>query len=525
VEIMTESSKRHSRRNLVKSLVAGTVATAIGTGNGSTSFAQDGSPTPQALRTPILQGDPISIFDSGAELPADDVTMTWLENGSGPRTDFMIAFFEKYHEAHPNITVKYDHFPIPDQQQLLSVSIQNNTLPDVFQPAPSIPGTQLVSQGLVAPLDDIIPNFAEWRSGFPANTFFEGINVFNGKTYTFPITSNQWLTEALLFNTGYMQEAGFDPIASPMSWDDFREVARKITDAGKGQYFGLIIGGQQTNTLGEIVSQFAELAGAKGGDLNWETGEYNFNRDEYAAAIELLVAINQDGSFFPGSMQLSNSAAREQFPQGVAGMMLQGQWNIPQWATRNPDFTFDVAFQPLADPKTAMRLTYGPGGANPRFVSAETKVPTVAGDVLHYLGSPEGQIAWGTVTQGSDPPLFQVAREAAASDPRMQRVNQLTEQWMVLAPSPAVRNPGVAQVNLEMRPLTPDLGELVQGLLVGQLSDAKEALQDLQDRANAELDRAIKAAQDKGAEVSRDDWIFPNWNPAEDYSAEMYQAL
>jgi multiple sugar transport system substrate-binding protein len=172
-----------------------------------------------------------------------------------------------------------------------------------------------------------------------------------------------------------------------------------------------------------------------------------------------------------------------------------------------------------------MRLTYGPGGANPRYVSAKTKVPTVAGDVLHYLGSPEGQIAWGTVTQGSDPPLFQVAREAAASDPRMQRVNQLTEQWMVLAPSPAVRNPGVAQVNLEMRPLTPDLGELVQGLLVAQLSDVKSALQDLQDRANAELDRAIKAAQDKGADVSRDDWIFPNWNPAEDYSEEMYQTL
>ena len=39
------------------------------------------------------------------------------------------------------------------------------------------------------------------------------------------------------------------------------------------------------------------------------------------------------------------------------------------------------------------------------------------------------------------------------------------------------------------------------------------------------LDRAIKAAQDNGAEVSRDDWVFPNWNPMEDYGLEMYDEL
>jgi multiple sugar transport system substrate-binding protein len=206
-------------------------------------------------------------------------------------------------------------------------------------------------------------------------------------------------------------------------------------------------------------------------------------------------------------------------------MMLQGQWNIPQWATRNPDFTFDVAFQPLSDPGTQGRLSYGPGGANQRFVSASSQLLAVAGDILHYLGSVEGQIAWGKHTQGSDPPLFQVAREASASDPRMQRVNELTAQWMVLGPSPAVRNPGVAQVNLEIRPLTPNLGEVVQGLFTGQLSDIGAALQDLQDRANAELDRAIEAAREMGAEVSRDDWVFPNWNPAADYTNDMYQEL
>jgi multiple sugar transport system substrate-binding protein len=177
------------------------------------------------------------------------------------------------------------------------------------------------------------------------------------------------------------------------------------------------------------------------------------------------------------------------------------------------------------DTSTSNRLTYGPGGANPRFVSATTEQPAVAGDILHFLGTLEGQIAWGTDTQGSDPPLFAEARAASAEDPRMQRVNKLTEEWMVLAPSPAVRNPGVALVELERRPLTPNLGELVQGAFTGQVSDIKAAMQDLQDRANAELDQAINAAQGKGAEVSRDDWIFANWDSTQDYTEELYKDL
>jgi multiple sugar transport system substrate-binding protein len=78
---------------------------------------------------------------------------------------------------------------------------------------------------------------------------------------------------------------------------------------------------------------------------------------------------------------------------------------------------------------------------------------------------------------------------------------------------------------MERRALSPNFGQVVQGLLTGQISDVKAAMEDLQARSDAELDRAIKAAQDKGAEVSRDDWVFPNWDPTVDYTEEMYADL
>lgn len=76
-----------------------------------------------------------------------------------------------------------------------------------------------------------------------------------------------------------------------------------------------------------------------------------------------------------------------------------------------------------------------------------------------------------------------------------------------------------------MQPVQPDFGQVVQGIFTGQLSDARAALTDLQSREDAELERAIEAARANGAQVTRDDWVFPNWDPTRDYVEADYAAL
>ena len=78
---------------------------------------------------------------------------------------------------------------------------------------------------------------------------------------------------------------------------------------------------------------------------------------------------------------------------------------------------------------------------------------------------------------------------------------------------------------IEQKPMTPNFGAIIQGIYTGQIGDAKKAMQDLTDRADKELERAIKAAQAKGAQVARDDYVFPNWDPAKDYTEADYAAL
>jgi multiple sugar transport system substrate-binding protein len=159
------------------------------------------------------------------------------------------------------------------------------------------------------------------------------------------------------------------------------------------------------------------------------------------------------------------------------------------------------------------------------WVNADTKYPEIAGDMFHYLGSEEGQRQFATITNGSDRPMLDSAIESAELDDRVRAAYGIFDEQLRVAPSPAVRNPDVELVFRAQKRLSPNLGELIQGLLAGQISDVKAAMQDLQDRSEAGLDAAIAEAKDKGAEVSRDDWVFPNWDPARDYTQEDYDAL
>jgi len=476
----------------------------------------------------------IVIPDSGIEIPSDDITFRWIDSG-----DLKALFYREFHaaymEKYPNIEIQYDALPWPEINRIVPLGVQSGDAHDIFAMPQDIPSTQAVAEGWVAPLDDLIPNFEEWKGRFPLGSFIDGVHVFDGLTYTFPQTSSKRYWSMTFYNTEIMEQAGYDLEAERLTWDQFREAARVVTEQGQGQYYGLILGGQSADRFGTYVRNLARMAGASSGgsvgfdDIDWRTGEFVYTSDEYLAAIELLMAINDDGSIFPGSMSLSEAEARAQFPQGVAGMILEGPWNIPQWQTDHPDFSFGLVSQPVPNSGEALPMTYEETGSNQLWIYADSPYKEIAGDMFSYIGSVEGQVAIMAATGGNlramIPEAVEIAQETVELDPYASTALALYDEQLRLGPMVTVRNPAATQVALEGRALQPNLGQVVQGLLTGQLSDPQAAMQDLQDRANAELERAIAAAQESGAEVSRDDFVFPNWDPTQDYTAEMYEEL
>ncbi len=473
----------------------------------------------------------IVIPDFGVELPTDDITFRWIDSGD-LKALFYTEFHAAYTAAHPNIEIQYDPLPWTEINQIVPIGVQSGDAHDIFAMPQGVPSSQAVAEGWVAPLDDIVPNFEEWKARFPVGSFIDGVHVFDGLTYTFPQTSAKRYWTMNFFNKEITEAAGYDMENERLTWDTYREALQKITEQGQGQYFGTIFGGKGGDRLGTFVRNLGRQAGAASGgsvgfeDIDWRTGEFVYTSDEYLAALDLLIAINDDGSIFPGSMSLSEAEARAQFPNGIAGVILEGPWNIPAWQNDYPDFGFGLASQPIPNGDVNVPLTYEETGSNQLWVYANSDYKQVAGDMFAYIGSVEGQVAIMATTGGNLrallPEAVEIAQASVDLDPIASTALALYDEQMRLGPMVTVRNAEAAAVALERQPLSPNLGEIVQGILTGQISDPRAAMEDLQSRANAELDRAIAAAQEKGASVSRDDFIFSDWDPNEEYTAEKY---
>jgi len=482
----------------------------------------------------------LTIPSQGASLPEGDVTFRWVDTG-GLRAGYWENFFiPTWRKAHPNISFEYEQQPPQRIAEIVPLGIRNGTVQDVFVMPNTITGAQAVAEGWVRPLDDLIPDFEAWKAEFPEGLFLEGLNVFDGKTYTVPIESASNYGTALYFNQQVMETAGFDP-TEQLSYEDYREAARKITEQGNGQVYGVTLGAEPRILTRQIVTM-ATIAGQPMNEdgMDLTTGEFVYTSDAVMEIIELYQALNQDGSFFPGVVSLSQQEAYTSFPQGNAGMVFTGQWVIPEW--EKVGFGFGLGPMPSPDGGEGQPTVTPPVGGPSPFVYSDTANPEIAGEIMSYLGTPEGVRYWVAFTAVGEQPTWPDILEDR-NDPEVQRAIELAAEAGVdqespqvkaavelgastrVGPQPAIRNPAIAAVNAALISPTPGFGELIQAMLVGEAGDMRSALRDLQDRSNEALDAAIATVQQRGGEVSRDDYAFSNWDPAEDYGPEQYAEL
>lgn len=512
---VASSSRAYSRRTMLK---------IMGGGGLSLGLAACGVATSQSPGTKSTGTSGVHIPKSGAKLPTGKATLTWMDSDDlkGP---FEEAVFKAYQKAHPNITISYDGTTNERINQVVPLGIRNGSAPDVFTIPSSVPTQVAVNEGWVTPIEDVIPDFNKWKSAFPPNAFLAGVNVFNGKVYSFPLGSNaNSYGQLLMYNQQHMNQASLDPTKKTFTWNEFRAACKKITQQGNGQYYGLMDGNDK---LGTLALAFATLAGAP--EFNWRTGQYNYTSPQLQAAIELLLAVKSDGSFFPGLMSINHAQARAQMPQGAGGMIFDGPWDILDWPKQDPSFKFGVAMTPIPNSGKWVPAGYQDTGSNHPFLNAKSSVKEVAGDIFHYMGTRDGQTNMVILSEGNLPSMISdvtdQAMQSKGVNPQARAAVALIAKMRRALPIVQVRNPATAQVILFEKAVKPSLDDVAQGVFTGQLTDIKGALKDLQDRTEANVDQAIKKAQQAGAEVSQNDWVFPNWDQSKDYTEQDYKQI
>jgi multiple sugar transport system substrate-binding protein len=429
----------------------------------------------------------------------------------------------EFMDLHPDITVKMEGADPSKYGEATQLLFKSGDPPDVFWKfGLSLP--EMLSEDLVQPYPDEADDYI--TGAYPSAMFLEGVNMSEGRLYGFWPVGTKTATRVLYCNDEIMEQAGVTP---PTNWTELREVAKKITDAGAGQSYGIIVGGKSPWDYTALVGALAMSAGpmaSAGGEatcMDWTEARMTIGDDYFVSAIELLDGLIQDGSLFPGYSTISHTEARAGLASNWAGMYMGGWWDAGAYNTQFPDFRYTVAAPPVFD---GGKLGYNHGSTfvDRVYVSKETKAYDAIAKFLNFKFGPAYQEGWAR--NGWFTALPEANTPDNLADPKVKSIFEISDDIRAV-PMPISRNVNQAQVSTEFKAQHPNFGEILEGVFSGQIAVGgyKAQAEEYAAMWRAELERAIDELKERGVDVSIDDWIFPNWEPDKDYTADMYNAL
>jgi multiple sugar transport system substrate-binding protein len=246
--------------------------------------------------------------------PATDekVTITYGV-WAGTQTPAMKQIAEAFHKENPNITVKVEERPWPEYWTTLQTGAAGGTAPDVFwmlaqNIRPYATGGQLLD------ISDAIEKEKVDLSKYP-QAVLDLYDQGDGKMYGLPKDVD---TNAVWFNKEIFDNAGVAYPSADWTWEDFRETAKKLTDAEAGVWgvaAPIDYQGGYYNTIFQAGGQVISDDGKKA----------LIDTPEAQAGIKFWTDLQADGSS-PTLKQLSDTEAETMFEQGKIGMYMSGAY-------------------------------------------------------------------------------------------------------------------------------------------------------------------------------------------------------
>lgn len=407
--------------------------------------------------------------------------------------------------------VSYTYNDASKSAEALQLANQSKQLPDVYSNTLGIPLAALVREGWVHEIT--ISDEAKGR--LPEGSLTDGVTSIDGKLYGLPLFSSRQYSTATWFNRDLITAAGLDPAKPPTTYDEFRAACQKVTAAGGAAALMLALG--DPGRMRDQVDDLAQAAGFPGyqGTV-FTTGEYAYHDDAYVTAIEFWKELADTGALIQGASNFTVANARTRWASGAAGFFPDGPWCAGGAKTVMADFVPKIEVGPMLKPDASSPgLNYRNAPGAQFFIAGTSADVDRANKIIESMTTPEYQQG---LTAGMDqPPLDLDTVETADVIEPYRRVVSYFKEVVFRAPQAVIRNPEVAAVQAEAKPVNPHLGNIIQGYLGGDVTDLRAALRKLSGDMAAERERAVKAAADGGAEVSLDDYAFPDWKPGADY--------
>ncbi|MFH1008998.1 MAG: extracellular solute-binding protein [Candidatus Latescibacterota bacterium] len=411
------------------------------------------------------------------------VFWTWNRHDMDVRN----ALFEQFGKDHPELEVELvihaDRY-----QDMLKLAWDAGKPPDIFQTDANALLAQRVEAGWLLPLD-------RWITPQLMVRFMPGIlrnylSMIGDRVYAVPTSV---LTAKLFYNKTLFRKAGLDPERPPRTWGELRAYAAQITQAGKGRFFGFVIGAKDPWVYMMNGTWMASTAG--GHPFDYRRGRFQYYSEPYQRVFDLMRGLIEDRSMMPGLNSMDDDRARLAFCGNKAAMIIGGSWNPGVFVGQfQSDVDFGVADLPVPDEG---RKGLAPLMFSTQFsISSRCEHPEEAWQVIRYTMSDAylTEMVRAGKNLSSVPAIHTPENVSLAKG--MAECSDLTFHKLYPPPPEEL-----------LRLEGPPFNDVAAGIINRQL-DRDEALMDLDRRLNEALGRAVSEGK-----LALEDFMIPDFDP------------
>ena len=322
---------------------------------------------------------------------AQTLTIVAWDAGTTP---YLVAQKEAFEAAHPGVTIEYVDVASQDYPVKTTTMLSGGDQSDIYmvKELPHLLDWQ--AAGFAEPLNSYIEASNYDLSGF---TGIESNYAVDGEQYALPFRSDFWV---LYYNKDLFDAAGVDYPTNDMTWEEYAELARKMT--GDGNY------GTHYHTWLSAVVNWDVCDGVNtliDGDYTDLAYFYQLYQDlEDAGACMSYDELKAAG--------LHYSAA---FANGNIAMMPMGYWYVSTLIGYNKDGTCNFNWGIVSVPhKEGVAAGSSFGNLTGAMINAKSEHKDLAWEYISWLAGEEGALA--TASTGTRPAwVSEAVAEAMAS--------------------------------------------------------------------------------------------------------------
>lgn len=303
----------------------------------------------------------------------------------------------------------------------------------------------------------------------------EQSHKYDGVVYGLPFNTN---TIKMVYNKDLFREAGLvdenGEAAPPKTWNEVVEYAKKLTDP-KAKVYGIALPMKWNAYFDwELIHPFATSTGSL--VFDHENGVFDF--ENIKPALEFLMQIKEDQSYFPGPESLDNDPARAQFSEGRIGMKLGASWDVGVYNDQFPaKCDWGVADIPVIDESGQRYIDWSESVAYWKISAAAKECdPDKLMEVYKFLNSDELLIK--AYEEGKFIPYSSELIDKANS-------GDSAKGWAEFAQGTILAYPKIPSVTVEGQVYT----EVMMKVFSGEIA-IEDAVKDLNERYNAALEKA-----------------------------------